>query len=103
VAEDARVFALATAVVRALMPGNGRSSHCETEDDIRSRLDADGASYDPQELPAALSLLENDGEHAMTSARCRDFRTGFYDPSRTSGRVQPSASRQPRGWSSSSG
>lgn len=56
-----RIFALAKAVVSALTSGNGRSNPCE-EDELRSRLAQDGMSYNPSDLPAALSLLEGNGE-----------------------------------------
>ncbi len=56
------IYALAKAMVRALKPGNGRRSRCETEDELRSRLSEDGVIYDSSELGVTLSLLENNGE-----------------------------------------
>ena len=40
------------------MPGNGRKSPCE-EDELRERLEQDGAVYNSSDLPPALSVLEN--------------------------------------------
>ena len=57
-AEEARIHDLAKAVVRALTPGNGRKSPCE-EDELRKRLEQDGAVYNSSDLPPALSVLEN--------------------------------------------
>ena len=62
VSAEQRTYALARSIVRSLLPGNGRSNRCDDEDDLRSRLDSDGVIYDPSELPAALSLLENNGD-----------------------------------------
>jgi hypothetical protein len=52
VSAEQRTYALVRSIVRSLLPGNG----------LRSRLDSDGVIYDPSELPAALSLLENNGD-----------------------------------------
>jgi hypothetical protein len=41
---EQRIYALAKAIVRALQPGNGRSSRCEAEDELRSRLAEGGWS-----------------------------------------------------------
>ena len=71
-AEEARIHDLAKAVVRALTPGNGRKSPCE-EDELRERLEQDGAVYNSSDLPTALSVLET-----MT-ARSRARRT-FFGP-----------------------
>jgi hypothetical protein len=47
-AAEQRIYELAKAVVRALTPGNGRSSPCE-EDELRERLDQDGVLYNSAE------------------------------------------------------
>jgi hypothetical protein len=40
------------------MPGNGRGNRCETEQEMTARLDEDAVQYDPADLPAAVSRLE---------------------------------------------
>jgi hypothetical protein len=43
----------------ALQAGNGRAARCESKAELIKRLEEDQASYDPADLPAALSLLES--------------------------------------------
>ena len=64
---EARVFALPKAVARALEPGNGRSHRVETEDELCPGLDRDGVSYDPQDLPAALKMLDRQTVSTVTT------------------------------------
>ncbi len=78
-AAEQRVYALAKAIVRALQPGNGRSSRCETEDELRSRLSEGGVVYDPSDLPAGLSpYWRATGKVVTTRAHCWAWRTYFY-------------------------
>jgi hypothetical protein len=42
--------------------GVRRGDRCDSEEEIRSRLDADGVIYESTDLAAALALLENNGE-----------------------------------------
>jgi hypothetical protein len=50
-----QVLTLIKAIVRALTADSGRSGNCESEEELLKRLDQDGAIYDPQDLPTALS------------------------------------------------
>ena len=50
---------LARAVLRALEAGNGRSNRCEVTDELPQRLRQDGAVYRAEDLPLALTRLED--------------------------------------------
>lgn len=54
--------ALLWSVVRALTPGNGRANQCASTDELRQRLAEDGVEFDPDQLAAALNLLERNGD-----------------------------------------
>jgi hypothetical protein len=96
---EQRIYALAKAIVRALQPRNGRSSRCETEDELRSRLSEDGVVYDPSDLPAALSpYWRATGKVVTTRAHCRAWRTYFYGSTQalgwTNGRQPATSTRR---------
>jgi hypothetical protein len=52
---------LIDAVIKALQGGNGFSGQCQSEDELQDRLAAAGVVYDPADLPAALTRLQDSG------------------------------------------
>jgi hypothetical protein len=55
------VLAAAHCIVRSLLPGNGRSNICDSEEELRHRLRQDGAEVNDDDLSEALLLLEENG------------------------------------------
>jgi hypothetical protein len=60
VPDDARIYELAKAVVRALTSGSGRGNRCQVEE-LPELLTADGINFDPDELSEVLARLEDVG------------------------------------------
>jgi hypothetical protein len=58
-----RVVELAKAVVRAPQPG--ARYRCESQDELRERLAHAGVKFDPEDLSAALEVLEQNGVGAL--------------------------------------
>jgi hypothetical protein len=56
--ERVRIAALAVAIVKSLIAGDGRTGLCDSEAELITRLDQDGILYDPADIPAALALAE---------------------------------------------
>ena len=56
-----RIFALSKAVLRALLPGDGRSNRCP-RDELPERLTSDGVIFDPDDLSQVLSRLHDVGQ-----------------------------------------
>jgi hypothetical protein len=67
--DEARVASLIDAVIRALHGVNGFSGQCQSKDELQARLAAAGVVYDPADLSAALTRLEDSGRMLRPSQR----------------------------------
>jgi hypothetical protein len=74
--EQDRIDALATAIVRAFIPGRGYQGNvtvCESEAVLREWLASDGFEFDEADLPAALTKLETATLPGSTSRLLRGY------------------------------